>query len=151
MLEHLRVFAYIGLVRAAIGVPLGIVLIWKAKYLNLLAYGSTQVTQDVVDFDCTAFQVLGWLCIAFAVARAVQGILALRGKAAALPLGKGLAIFDIVNLVLFPISTAFGLYGTVIYKHPDTVDFLTSRSLTLTFPPHMAGGQPARGPRGNRS
>jgi hypothetical protein len=30
-----------------------------------------------------------------------------------------LAILDIIDLALFPISTALGLYGLVVYRHPE--------------------------------
>ena len=120
MVEHVRVLGYLGILRAAGGAALGIYLIWKAVHLNLSDYGSTG---EMLSLDTNAFLVLGWLSIAMACLRVTQGILTLRKTTCARPFGVGLACFDFLNLALFPVSTALGLYGFVVFRHPETVAY----------------------------
>jgi len=127
MLEHVKILGRIGIARALLGVALGSYLIWSAQALDIVAYGLTQVTPDTVQFDRTAFMVIGGLCLAMAPVRCVQAILALKGRPSARLFGMGLAIWDAVNLSLFPVSTALGLYGIVVYHNPETVGYFESR------------------------
>jgi hypothetical protein len=138
MLEHVRVLGYLGLFRAALGAALGIYLVWKSAHLDLSAYGLTFVTEEILRLDGKAFLLLGWLCIGMSCLRVAQGVLTLKRKARARPFGVGLALFDFLNLALFPVSTALGLYGFVVYRHPETAGFFERQDATN---PLTAGGR----------
>ncbi len=133
MLEHVRVLGSLGIVRAAFGAALGIYLIWKAAHLDLSDYGSTA---QMLDFDSKVFLVLGCFSVVMACVRLIQGILTLKKAACARPFGVGLACFDFLNLTLFPVSTALGLYGFVVFRHPETVAYFEGQEATrpLTAP-----------------
>jgi len=45
-----------------------------------------------------------------------------------------LAIIDLINLTLFPVTTACGTYGLLVYRHPDSLDFFEG-----TFQPEPTG------------
>jgi hypothetical protein len=47
-----------------------------------------------------------------------------KGRPSACRFGVALAYFDLANLIIFPISTALGLYGFVVYRHPQTISAL---------------------------
>jgi hypothetical protein len=127
MVEHVRVLGWIGIARALVGAVLGAWLIWKGSTLGEMAYGKLPVTREILSFDRGTFTVLGWAFVCLAPVRALQGILALRTRPSARRFGLALAVFDAVNLILFPVSTGFGLYGIVVYRHPDTVGYLEAR------------------------
>lgn len=127
MAEHVRVLGIIGLVRAVLGAALGGFLIWKTVHLDAKAYEGMAVTQEEIRFDTVAFSIMAVALLTLALLWALQGILAVRDKPSSRRLGLALAIVDIVNLVFFPISTALGLYGLTVYRHPSTVDYLESR------------------------
>jgi len=125
-------------------VPLGIVLIWKAKYLNLLGTAPPR-SRRTGGFRLHAFQVLGWLCIAFAVARAVRRPCA-ASKAAALPSGQG-SPSSISSTRLFRSRR----FRTLRHRDlPSTRTRWTSspRGPDATFPLTWPGAA-GRGPRGN--
>ena len=134
MADHVRTLAYIGFIRAALGLGIGAYLIFKASALNVVHYGLTPVTEELFDLDRTSFYVIGIVWVGLALLRVIQAIQAFRGKPSARVFGLGLAIWDIVNLPLLPVSTALGLYGLVVYRHPDTMVFFES---------HRQGRQPA--------
>ncbi len=131
MAEHVKVLAVLGIARALAALLVGGLLISKAGGLSLADYGSSRGALEMgsidagdredLGFDQRAFAALGALCVAFAVIRTVQGIGVLRTVRWARPLGLGLAVFDALNLALFPLSTALGLYGLVVYRHPEAV------------------------------
>lgn len=52
-----------------------------------------------------------------------EGLTATRLSRFCRRLGLGLAVFDLVDLTLFPITTACGLYGFLVHRNPDTMDF----------------------------
>lgn len=123
MPDHVRALGVIGIVRALLGVALGCWLLLEASSLAAESY-DPRVAEGTVRFDRTAFQVLGGLALVVAPFRAIQGVLALARRPLARPLGLGLATLDVLNLCLFPLSTALGLYGLVVYLNAETVVFL---------------------------
>ena len=127
MAEHIRRLAWIGVARSILAILIGSLLVVKAEKLGQSSYGYTRVTVETVAFDQLAFRWLGGLCFFFACLRMAQAGLALVRNSWARPLGLSLALFDIVNLCLFPVSTALGLYALVVYRHPDTLDYFDSR------------------------
>ena len=74
-----------------------------------------------------AFLLLGWLVVAFAVAWTLQGVAACITVRWARPAGLALAILDVVNLALFPLSTALGLYALVVYGKAETRELFRRR------------------------
>ncbi len=42
-------------------------------------------------------------------------------------LGLALAALDLIDLTFFPITTACGLYGVLVYRDPATIDFFEAR------------------------
>jgi hypothetical protein len=136
--EHVRVLGYLGILRAVVGAALGIYLLWKSAHIDLSAYGLSFVTEGILRFDSTAFLVLGCLSIAMACLRVTQGILTIRKTACARPFGVGLACFDFLNLAFFPVSTALGLYGLVVFRHLETVAYFEGQNATN---PLTAGGR----------
>lgn len=127
MAEHVRVLGIVGIVRAVAGVALGIWLILAAGHLDASDYGIPRPSPETVLFDQGALYIVGRVCLALAPLQGVQGLLALLRKSLARPLGKALAVLDLVNLFFFPVSTALGLYGLVVYSHPDAADYLGCR------------------------
>jgi hypothetical protein len=127
MVEHIKRLAWIGILRSVLSVALGLLLLVKADRLKQSAYGYTQVTVETVAFDKLAFRCVGVLCLFLASLRMVQAAAALVGQSWARTFGLALAIFDILNLCLFPISTTLGLYGLVVYRHADTLDYFEKR------------------------
>ena len=127
MSDHLKVLAKIGIARAVIGLALGAFLIWKAATFEAMDYGEAPPTVEIQQLDRTVIRILGIGCLVLAPVRALQAMLVLRERRQGRVLGKALALWDMVNLLLFPVSTALGLYGFVVYRHPDTVGFFESR------------------------
>lgn len=124
MVEHVIALGWINLVRAILGLAFGGILIWRAySPLESQAY----VSDENFSFDQYAFLVVGTLTIVIAHMRAAQSIGSFLLRRWGRVLGLALALFDIANLILFPLSTALGLYGLVVYRHPDTRDQFRSR------------------------
>lgn len=130
MLEHIRVLSGLGLLRALVAVVFGLVLLVKAQRLELRDYESSRFTFEApaaparhladLEFDRVAFSLVGAVSLIIALLRTVQGVGALKGSSWARRAGVGLAGFDIVNLTLFPLSTTLGLYGLVVWCHPES-------------------------------
>ncbi|HVR74366.1 MAG TPA: hypothetical protein VMT52_08540 [Planctomycetota bacterium] len=124
MVEHVIALGWINLVRAILGLAFGGILLWRAQWpLESMVYGS----DENLSFDRYAFLVVGTLTIVIAHLRAAQSIGSFLLRRWGRVLGLALALFDIANLLLFPLSTALGLYGLVVYRHPDTLDHFRSR------------------------
>jgi hypothetical protein len=116
MLEHVKVLGWVGIIRALLGACLGGFFIFKSTRLSLSA------TPEWLDPTPGLLQLLGGLCVALAMLRLAQGIGALRVWTWARAAGLILGAFDLSNLLLFPVSTALGLYALVVYRHPETVE-----------------------------
>lgn len=127
MADHVIVLGILGIVRALLGFALGAWLIAVAADLSPQRYDDYSLKAEVVEFDRTAFRAVGAAALVLAPLRALQGILALRRKRLACFGGLALACVDLANLALFPISTALGLYGLVVYRHPTTAEYLGCR------------------------
>jgi hypothetical protein len=127
MSDHLKVLSVLGFVRAALGVILGVYLLWKAANLGFADYEGAPLTAEIEWLDRTAFRVLGIACLTLAPIRALQAALVRRGHPLGRVMGIWLALFDMVNLVLFPISTALGIYGYVVYRSYSAVMFFERR------------------------
>lgn len=132
MVEHVKVLAAIGIVRALVAFVLGFVLISKADRLSLRdyyddrgaleSYHSGERDKEDLDFDRIALSVVGGACLGFAALRLAQCAGSLFSARWARFCGLGLAVFDVINLLLFPLSTALGLYSLVVYRHPETAE-----------------------------
>jgi len=132
MLEHVKVISAIGIFRGVVGALLGGALLFQAYGLTSTDYSdgyemTPEVAEALLSFDKSAFVLMGWLCLFFAFLRTVQAIAALLTARWARPLGLGLARFDILNLVLFPVSTALGLYAFIVYRSPETAEYFKGR------------------------
>jgi hypothetical protein len=120
--EHVKMLVKIGFLRAFLGAGLGPFFLYKSQTLTKDSYGSTWVTPDVPVFDAAVLFGVGAVLLAGGIARLIQALGAVRVKPWARKLGLALGLFDIANLVLFPVSMALGLYAVVVYQHPDTLD-----------------------------
>src|SRR5688572_24046667 len=124
MVEHVIALGWINLARALLGLAFGGILIWRANWpIESLAYAA----DENFSFDQYAFLVVGTISIVIAHVRAAQSIGSFLLRRWGRILGLALALLDIANLLLFPLSTALGLYGLVVYRHPDTLDQFRSR------------------------
>lgn len=122
MAEHVKMLVKIGFLRALLGAGLGPFFLYKAQTLTRDSYESTWVTPDVPAFDAAVLFGVGAVLLAGGIARLIQALGAVRVKPWARKLGLALGLFDIANIVLFPVSMALGLYAVVVYRHPDTLD-----------------------------
>lgn len=125
--EHVKVLGWLGVARSVLALALALLLLVKSENLGQSSYGFPRVSVETVEFDQLAFRWVGGLCFFFSVLRVIQGALALLGRSWARRFGLALAMFDLVNLALFPVSTALGLYGLVVYRHPDTLDHFAGK------------------------
>lgn len=123
MSDHLKVLSLLGFLRAGAGLILGSYLLWKAANLGFADYEGTPLTADIEWLDRTAFRALGIACLTLAPIRAAQAALVLLGHTLGRVMGVWLALFDMVNLMIFPISTALGIYGFVVYRSHGAVLF----------------------------
>jgi len=138
MVEHIKVLGFLGVARALIALALGVVLLVKAERLDLRDYETTRFALDAphtearhgehLKFDRVAFRVVGAACLLLAALRLAQGVASLRTCRWARFAGVCLAGFDIANLALFPLSTTLGLYGLVVWRHPECEQRFKSRS-----------------------
>jgi len=78
---------------------------------------------DLVLFDSWAFRICGCALLVLSAAFLIQGAGTLLLRPWARRLGIALAAIDLVNLLLFPLSTTLGLYALVVYRHPDVRDW----------------------------
>jgi len=138
MSEHVKTLGIIGLFRALLGAALAAILLWKASTIHPDDYSSGRGFLDEppvgeqgegpLDFDRAAFTALGVTCIVLALVRTVQAFGALLLRPWGRRLGRALAFFDVCNLALFPLSTALGLYGLVVYGNVGTRAIFESRA-----------------------
>jgi hypothetical protein len=125
--EHVKVLGVIGAVRALLGAALATLLLAKAATLVRTDYPDALYSPEVLTFDRIAFTALGGLAAVLAVLRCVQAAgIFLRARWAKQQ-GLALAVFDIANLLLFPVSTALGLYGVVVYRNPGSAGWFAGR------------------------
>ena len=113
---HVRMLGLLGLFRAEWSLMLGAVLTAKGLTLTARHYGSTFVSSETLSFDKTCFVAIGLCALFLSTIRLLQGISILAGQRIACRWGLYLAVFDMVNLVCFPLSTSVGLYGWVVYR-----------------------------------
>jgi len=123
MVEHIRLLAAIALVRGVLGIAAGALLLVKGFRLEPRLYYPAMIPDDLIAFDSWAFRIGGCTLLVLSAGFLIQGVGALRSRPWARRLGFALAAIDLVNLILFPLSTALGLYGLVVYRHPDVRDW----------------------------
>jgi hypothetical protein len=128
MVEHIPLLAAIALVRGALGIAAGVLLLVKAFGLDPRLYHPARVAEELIAFDSWAFCIGGGILLLTSAAFVIQGVGALMSCGWSRRLGLALAVIDLANLVLFPLSTALGLYGLVVYRHPDVRDWFERRS-----------------------
>ena len=120
MLEHVKALGWIGVARAAVAAFAG---------GFLLEYGPEFAAKSAAEpWDALAFESVGWVLVAFAPLHLLQGIGALCGYAWALRFGLFLSGVDLINLLGFPVLTALGLYGLVVYRNAETREHFLSRA-----------------------
>ena len=144
MISHILTSAFLNLVRALGSVALATLFLY---YSNRSAIPGQDRQDSASDGDLMAFQIIGIGLLIFAMVRGWLGIYTLfkvwsakhsqNGIKSTLSLkisrklGFGLSILDLLNLVIYPISSTCGIYGLLVYRHPDTVDFYEGKfSLT---------------------
>jgi hypothetical protein len=120
MLEHIKALGWIGIARASVTASAGgLLLYYWPEFAGKLA---------AEPWDALAFQIVGWVLVASAPLRLLQAIGALRGYPWALPFGLFLSGVDLINLLGFPVLTALGLYGLVVYRNAETREHFLSRA-----------------------
>jgi uncharacterized membrane protein len=125
MVAHVSVLGWLGLARSLVGAGLGAYLIWKATDLGPRDYGMV-VDPETLAFDAAVFLWVGVALAAISLLRLIQSLLVLLGPRARW-LGMALALFDMANLVFFPVSTALGVYAFVVYRHPEAAERFRAR------------------------
>ncbi len=136
--DHVKVLGVLGIVRALLGAAFAVLFLGKASTLARSDYPDALYAPEVLSFDRAAFTALGALAAVLAVLRGLQAAgIYLRAKWARKQ-GLALAVFDIANLLLFPLSTALGLYGVVVYGNPGSAAWFEKRG--------KAAGTAADGP-----
>jgi hypothetical protein len=134
MIAHLRALSLIQLVRFAVGMALGIALIWSSNPDNIPLERHPRLEPH----DLMFFRVAGWVLVGMALLRGTHGLQVLlsiflsrwglgsrsrKWGGFLRRLGLALAVVDLVDLTAFPITTGCGAYGFLIYRHPDIRDF----------------------------
>ena len=122
MPDHLKLATWLNGLRVVIGLALGTFLVWS------VLGGDWPI--GAAD-EGRALLVLAGLCILLATLRVflVAGaFFAFRGTRR---VGLAMAVFDCVNLLLFPLSTMLGLHGIVAWRHPETRHHFRSRRETV--------------------
>ncbi len=137
MFEHVRALGILGIVRSILAAGIGLALLWKSQDVTLQEYAKNRFeleapvynTEDraILSFDRNAFAAVGVVCLGLAIVRLAQAVGALFWRGWARRLGLGLACFDVFNLALFPVSTALGLYGLVVYRKAETAERFAAR------------------------
>lgn len=143
MAEHVVVLGILGIARSVLGLVLGVWLILVARDLGPESYETVRPSAETVEFDRAAFRTIAVASLVLAPLRAIQGALALKRKRFARASGLALAAVDLLNLAIFPVSTALGLYGLVVYRHPTTAEYLGCRRAAadkLTAGSSLRGG-----------
>ncbi len=112
MPSHLKIVTALSSCRSLIGVALAAFIFWKMRTLEEIASGDRVVLLSAAS-----------LLLLFSVVRACVAVGGVLRRRWSRRLGLALAAFDCVNLVLFPLSTALGLQGLVVYRHPETVHY----------------------------
>lgn len=157
MTSHLRFLTVLHLLRALGGLALSGLFLYYSQPSNIPANPFDETISRfhaLEEGDTTAFLVIGLVTGGIAVVRGVHAFytfLALgasrrelhwrRGLFAPALLGKsrllglGLAALDLIDLTFFPVTTACGLYGMLVYGHVDTVDFFEAKFLSAESVP----------------
>ena len=132
MVSHIFVLGVIQALRALLGGAAGGFLIYRSFVIPL------DWQSRLEPGDRGAFLAAGIVFLVLAVLRGFQGLLVLLEVAASRRrentpfrsrgrltrrMGLALAIFDLVDLTFFPVTTACGTYGLLVYRHPDSLDF----------------------------
>lgn len=134
MASHILALGVIQIVRGLLGVAVGVFFIYRSfsipfDWLARLEKG-----------DQAAFLAVGILLVLFALVRAGQGLFTVilmprlsRGDSdggvggnvgrAVRRLGIIMGVVDLIDLTLFPITTACGTYALLIYRHPESKDY----------------------------
>jgi len=130
MAGHVKTLGWIGVLRALLGSALGVWLILRAATVD-----SHPAAES---WDALGFRVAGGFLLLLALVWLVQGIGAIRLRPWARRGGLFASVLDLCNLLGFPLFTALGLYGVVVYRSHDTRHFFASRDLSRS--PAVPGG-----------
>lgn len=154
MLSHIRFLSLLNVLRALGAVLVALVFLHGSDPDNIpRTKQPPNFALSRYDYlepgDTTAFLAVGLGLAAVAAVRFAHGCYTLvavrrlrRGKpreglfrptllVRSKQVGVALAILDLLDLTFFPVTTACGLYGLVIFRHPDTIDFYEERFLPV--------------------
>ena len=148
MPPHVVVLAFINSLRGLCGLVLGGLLVYfsdRARYPSGRLFDVASMKPRYIEGDFQAFLVVGVVFMLLAILRLVQGSITIaewrrasrsvrreRGKLGAFSrrLGLGLSVLDLIDLTFFPVTTACGLYGLLVYRSPDSIEFFEGKFST---------------------
>ena len=144
MISHLYCLSIVHAVRGLAGIGVAVLFLYYSNPMNVPVERSDLTMSRFHSLeagDVEAFRVVGIVLVALALIRlgfAVSTLMSLWRARDPLTAGKrtfrfvrryGLAVamVDIVALTLFPVTTACGLYGWLVFRHADTRDFFEGK------------------------
>lgn len=141
MASHVLVLAILNIARGFSGIAVAALFYYCSDGVRLPRVRQARME----DGDPLAFQIVAVVLLTIAVLRLLQGFASLaevwrarrnRGRTAGGQLsrwvGIGLSVLDLIDLTAFPLSTACGVYGLLVYRHADTIDFYSGRYFKST-------------------
>lgn len=114
--EHARLLAWLGLVRTLLAAGVGGWLLHRAG--RIIPEFRGQYAVETLLGDQLRFRVVAGVLFALAALWLAQALGMLLRAAWSRPFGLVVAVLDLLNVPLFPLSTAWGLYGIVVHAHP---------------------------------
>ncbi len=138
MASHILALGVIQVVRGLLGLAVGVFFIYRSFSIPF------EWLARIEKGDQAAFLAIGILLVLFALVRAGQGLFTVflmprlsRGGAdggvgggggagvgrTVRKLGIIMGVVDLIDLTLFPITTACGTYALLIYRHPESRDY----------------------------
>ena len=129
MRSHIVTLTLVNLLRASAGAALGGFLIYRGFSIPF-----DRIAQ-LEPWDRPLFLALGTVWALLALARGLQAVATLaiaRREAGGLAAGRGRAVrrlgvwlstIDLCDPLPFPITTGCGMYGLLVFRHPDALDF----------------------------
>ena len=119
MVEHVFVLGWLAIARSLFACGL-------AGWI-LLVSQSERFRFEAEPADTRIVRIAIWVLFVLGAARLVHGIASLLVLSWARALGLAFAVFDLLNLIFFPVSTTLGLYALVTFRHAETIEFFRGR------------------------
>lgn len=141
MLSHLYCLSIVHMVRGICAVVVAARFLQYSNPLNV-PRNALDLTMsqyhNLAPGDPLAFKIVGCALIFVAALRIVFALLTIaslrrsgrgpsRGFSVVRKVGLAIAVVDLVDLTFFPVTTACGLYGWLVLRHPDTRDLIEGR------------------------